>query len=215
MSPAVEVAIETSERPGSLAVRLANRRAERTLAESRAHARDLLPLLAELLDELGLDATAARELGAVYVGLGPGSYTGLRVGLATAQGLARGAECPLRGVPSFEALSLGELAPGEHAHVVRDARAGRFYHAAYRRTEDDVEVHSAPRALRLEELQAALEEPGRRFLDAGSAEALGAAPGPGLARAGDLLTLGARRLESLGPQDPAGLEPLYLRAFGE
>ena len=66
-------------------------------------------------------------------GVGPGSYTGLRVALATASGLARAVGAEVRGAPTFAALAAGVLGPGEEAVVTLDARRGNVYAAHCRR----------------------------------------------------------------------------------
>jgi tRNA threonylcarbamoyl adenosine modification protein YeaZ len=92
-----------------------------------AHARDLVPELERLLSAAGVERRDGKlALGAVIAGLGPGSYTGLRVGIATAQALARATGAALFGLPSFEALAFAELTPGQEGTVAMDARAGRF-----------------------------------------------------------------------------------------
>jgi tRNA threonylcarbamoyl adenosine modification protein YeaZ len=75
--------------------------ASRRLDEARRHARDLAPAVAELLAAQGW---RARGLHAVFVSRGPGSYTGLRVGIATAKGLAHGLGRPIVGVSTGGAL---------------------------------------------------------------------------------------------------------------
>ncbi|MCZ7645712.1 MAG: tRNA (adenosine(37)-N6)-threonylcarbamoyltransferase complex dimerization subunit type 1 TsaB [Planctomycetota bacterium] len=77
-------------------------RAERRDASGAKHGAALAPLARELLSQAGLKP---RELGAVAVSLGPGSWTGLRIGLAAAKALAWGAGVALVGVPSLEALA--------------------------------------------------------------------------------------------------------------
>ena len=76
------------------------------------HSEELLPRVAGLLSEAGIDA---RQLGALIVGTGPGAFTGLRVGLATAKTLAHQLRLPIVGVSSAEALLLaardGQTAP--------------------------------------------------------------------------------------------------------
>lgn len=213
----VLVALETSSRRPSVAARLDDRLISRELASERAHASDLVPALDELLRELGV---GPEHLAGLIVGTGPGSYTGLRVGIATAFGLARASGAALRGVPSGEALAFGELAPDEEGSHLLDARQEGFYFARYRRERDEVRVLEAPRVLGRAELAAALGGPGTLFTEAALLESdlldpaarerarMGVVPN---ARA--LLELGAARLERLGGQAPESIEPLYLRAF--
>ena len=80
------------------------------LADMGANAGNLVfqHAVAGLLDELGVAPDAVAR---VLVGTGPGSYTGLRVGVATALGLARGTGAHLFGLPSLEARAWGALAP--------------------------------------------------------------------------------------------------------
>jgi tRNA threonylcarbamoyladenosine biosynthesis protein TsaB len=210
----VACAIETSTRQPSLALWAAGRARSVDLAGERPHASDLLPALDQLLAAAGL---APGALEAVIVGTGPGSYTGLRVGCATALGLARGTGALLRGVPSVEALVFDGVPAGGQAGVLIDARAGEVYFAHYRRTPDDVEAVAPPCVVRRGEL----------FLPAGlplyaDAAALAAAAleertgdvlGPPRPRAEALLRLGTLRLAQHGPHAPHEVEPLYLRAF--
>lgn len=213
----VHLALETSTRAPSLAGAAGERRVEIRLSSERAQASDLVPALERLLGELG---ATPLEVAGVLVGLGPGSYTGLRIGVATALGLARGCGAALRGIPSSEALAFGELEPGEECCQILDARQGALYLAHYRRLEAELETLRAPCVLEPAELARALP-PGIPLLcGPGAVEAarlpaqvlgrvrLGAEP-----RARALLELGLARLERLGPQRPEEVEPLYLRAF--
>lgn len=211
------VAFETSSRSGSVALSHGEFLGELRLTEAEAHARDLLPRLDELLARAG---TSAGSIEAVFAGTGPGSYTGLRIGIATALGLARGTGAGVRGVPSGEALVHGVVAPGEEAAVLLDARAGELYLARYRRTADGVAVARPPCVIAASELARELP-PGPLVL--GDAPALRAAAGAGHApdrlqeapppRALSVLELGRARYLELGPQAPAEMEPLYLRPF--
>lgn len=214
---AVALAILTSTRCPSLAVRAGGRTLEARLDSGRAHASDLLPALERLLAELG---AAPRELSAVIVGTGPGSYTGLRVGAATALGLARGSSAVLFGLPSTEALVWGACASGEQAAVVIDARAGELYFASYRRLADSLEVLQAPSIVDAAALSELLPSATRVLADDDAVRAAG------LEQRGDLrlertahasataaLELGLARLAREGAHDAARIEPLYLRAF--
>ena len=194
----LEVAIETSSRRASVAARAGERVLQADLSSSRAHASDLLPGLDRLLGELGC---RPGEIEAVYVGIGPGSYTGLRVGIATALGIARSTGAALVGLCSFEVLLWERLAPGETGGVLLDGRSGGFYHARYRRTEQGLEELLAP---------AILEPAAARERAAGDGRSFGA-DDPPQARA--LLELGAARLARSGPMSPADVQPLYLRPF--
>jgi len=213
----VAVALETSARAASVAVRSGERSIEIALEPDRAHAGDLLPAIDRAVRELG---RSPREIGLVRVGTGPGSYTGLRVGIATALGIARGTAAQLRGVPSGETLAFGELVPGEESAVVLDARAGELYFALFRRTASEVEILRAPCVLRPEELVPALPGGGPIFGDRAALEVAAVSPAvlerfrPGVVpRAAALLALGAARVERLGPESPESIRPLYLRPF--
>ncbi|MFN0062780.1 MAG: tRNA (adenosine(37)-N6)-threonylcarbamoyltransferase complex dimerization subunit type 1 TsaB [Myxococcaceae bacterium] len=91
---------------------------------------DLLPGAIDSL--LESENTRLTALETIVVGLGPGSFTGLRLGLATAKGLAYAAEVPLVGASSLEALAL-EGPEGRLLIAAAHARKGEVYAAAYRR----------------------------------------------------------------------------------
>jgi tRNA threonylcarbamoyladenosine biosynthesis protein TsaB len=90
------------------------------------HAQRLLVLSAQLLEAAGL---GWRDVGLVGVGAGPGSYTGLRIALASARGIARAHGAALLGVSSLRALA--EPVRGRAAVAVLDARRGEAFVAAY------------------------------------------------------------------------------------
>lgn len=211
-----EVAIETSTRAASVAVGHEGRVVHASLSGARAHASDLLPELDRLLRELDLSPAA---LETVFVGTGPGSYTGLRVGVATALGLARGTGAVLLGVPSGETIAYRELSAGETCTFLLDARQAQLYVARYRRTAEDVEVLHAPSVATADELAPLLVDP-RIFGDETVADAarLGEAERARLVvgvrpTADALLALGRAQLARRGPDAPSDVEPLYLRPF--
>lgn len=215
-----ELALESSRREVSLALRVGSALA--TDSGEAAHASDLLPRLARLLERAGVARNAGQlPLGAVFVGLGPGSYTGLRVGIATALGLARASGAPVFGLCSFEALAFGELRAGEEGTVALDARAGRFYHARYRRTEHGLLVLDAPAVLPADELAERCARAPLVFGHPELALAAGLALPPttrlrtdARPQASALLELGRAR-RAAGEIAPATtLEPLYLAGFG-
>jgi tRNA threonylcarbamoyladenosine biosynthesis protein TsaB len=90
------------------------------------HTTQLLPLAAGLLDEAGLRLADVQLIG---VGLGPGTFTGLRIGIATARSLAQATGAGLAGVPSLRALA--ETIPAASALPVLDARRGEAFVAGF------------------------------------------------------------------------------------
>lgn len=222
----IAAAFETSTRDASVAISIPVAGAQEiltgTLDGGRAHASDLLPLLAKLLEEHGLTAA---DLDVVAVGIGPGSYTGLRVSVATALGLSlgeTGGKTPdLVGVPSCEALLARVLQPGETGRWLQDARSGGFYIASGSMSATgEFAMQTEPSVVD----RTGLEE----FLRAGSGARLigDTATAASLAKLGiefdleahiptaaDVLRLGLPRLESRGPTPPGELAPLYLRPF--
>jgi tRNA threonylcarbamoyladenosine biosynthesis protein TsaB len=139
-------------------------------SERPHHTSDALGLAAGLLDAAGLDW---RDLDAIAVGLGPGTFTGLRVGVATARGLAQSLNLPLVGVSSLKALALPALAidaqeamraaasqdvdAGSPVLAVLDARRGEVFLAAYGRGDGNPEL-AAPRVLRPQEIASVLAQ---------------------------------------------------------
>ncbi len=212
------VALESSTRRASVAAQASgNPIAEAWLESERAHASDLLPALDGLVTRIG---STPADLKAVCVGTGPGSYTGLRVGIATAMGIARASGATALGVPSGETLCFGSCLPGESMILLLDARSGEIYYARYRRLEDEVETIDPPRVVVPSEVANLTDDEIAIFGDA----TVGAAAGlsiSALARlrtdvvpaARDLLELGSRRI-ARGITTPLDvLEPLYLRNF--
>lgn len=142
---------------GVLAVRPVN------VAGSYADA--LLPVIRELLDDTGRDKG---EITAVGVTSGPGSFTGVRIGVATAKGLAWALGCELVAVTSLEAMAAALLADAaaeaELAVPVLDARRGELFAGLFRRAGSWVEPVLPPAAAApdawWDRLAAALPDPG-------------------------------------------------------
>lgn len=101
----------------------------RDLIAPRAANTRLLPEIEALLGDHGL---SARDLGAVVVGRGPGSFTGVRIGVATAKGLAQGLGAPLFGVGTLDAVARRFAARDGLVGVVGDAMRGEVYPALFR-----------------------------------------------------------------------------------
>jgi tRNA threonylcarbamoyladenosine biosynthesis protein TsaB len=93
---------------------------ERTFSSDRSHNAVLFSPLSELLAEV-----EPEQIGLILVGTGPGSYSGTRVGIAAAQGVALAAGCPVVGVPSI--LAAPSAAQGGPCRIVGDARRGSLW----------------------------------------------------------------------------------------
>jgi len=136
------LAIDTSSPTGSVAAaRGISVLAEARLDSGRRHGRDLVPAVERLLAEVGWRPS---DLDAVAVGVGPGSYTGLRVGLTCARTLAFACDARLLGIGSLNALALN--APDDAPHVVTavDAQRGNLYVAEFQRDATDRLVCTQP-----------------------------------------------------------------------
>jgi tRNA threonylcarbamoyladenosine biosynthesis protein TsaB len=89
----------------------------------------LAPAIRSILNDAGL---SPRDIDAVICGRGPGSFTGLRIGMAAAKGMAAALGIPMVSVPTLDAIAqTGEALPGVRLALL-DARKDRFYCAAYR-----------------------------------------------------------------------------------
>jgi tRNA threonylcarbamoyladenosine biosynthesis protein TsaB len=122
--------IETSSALGSVAL-LENGATICSLEHRRenAHGESILPMIEQALARAGWNR---RQLDRIAVGIGPGSFTGLRVGIALAEGLCEGLGIPLVGIPS--PIAVATALPGERPGcrcVLLDARKGEAFLAAY------------------------------------------------------------------------------------
>lgn len=97
------------------------------------HSRTLLPMAEQLLQNVGLTAP---ELDGFAVAAGPGSFTGIRIGVATVKGLAFGADKPCVGVSTLEAMAWNLIGMTGTVSCVMDARAGQVYNARFRLAPD-------------------------------------------------------------------------------
>ena len=103
----------------------------------REHTQRILPLVQEVLNESGTQLT---DLAALAFGRGPGSFTGVRIGIGIAQGLALGAELPMIGVSTLATMAQGAWRKTGATRVLAaiDARMGEVYWAEYQRDEQGV-----------------------------------------------------------------------------
>jgi tRNA threonylcarbamoyl adenosine modification protein YeaZ len=180
--------------------------AEKHYEEANRHAERLLPLVMQLLAEAAWPKSSIDRIG---VGVGPGSFTGLRVGIGLANGMALGLRRPLVGVGSLRAMAhAGPAAAGARVAVL-DAKRSEFFVAAYSESGDEL---LAPMAIPQAEFSSELARllPDKDFVMVGRA----APADPRLQRdvASDLptATSTACLAELLDPADAPAL-PIYVR----
>jgi tRNA threonylcarbamoyladenosine biosynthesis protein TsaB len=129
-APGRTLLLETSQRLGRVALAERDRIVgEHVLDESRRHARDLAPAVKELLAE---QDWPARSLEAVFVSRGPGSYTGLRVGMVSAMTLAYATGCGLLAIDTFAVIAR-QAPDAEIVDVIADAQRDKLYVQRFRR----------------------------------------------------------------------------------
>jgi tRNA threonylcarbamoyladenosine biosynthesis protein TsaB len=168
--------------------------------ERPGHTTRLLPLADGLLAQAGLEWGALER---IAVGVGPGTFTGLRIGVATARGLAQALGVELVGVSTLRALAEGALraSPGAEREVlaVIDARRGEVFVGGY---ATGVELF-APRALAPSALASVLASVESVAYGASSL------PGPGWVAVGDGAVSYRTALEDLGIEVPEDASPLH------
>ncbi len=122
--------IEAASDSCSIALQTDGHILERTEAAPRMHSRLLYPMLNELMDQAGIKP---KQLDAVVFGKGPGSFTGLRIAAATAQGIGFACDIPLIGVSTLQAMatqSHNEL-QAQQVISIMDARMNELYVGFY------------------------------------------------------------------------------------
>jgi tRNA threonylcarbamoyladenosine biosynthesis protein TsaB len=118
------LALDTATERCSVALRSEDRLIERCVDTSRAHADLLLPMVAEVLGEAGVEL---RELAGIAFGRGPGGFTGVRIAVSVTQGLAFAARLPVVGISNLAAVAQQVACPEDEVLVCMDARMGEVY----------------------------------------------------------------------------------------
>jgi tRNA threonylcarbamoyladenosine biosynthesis protein TsaB len=215
---AILMAIDTSTRMVGLALfDGAQVLSEASWSSQDYHTVELAPAVAEALRKAGFSYEA---LGALAVALGPGSFTGLRIGMALAKGLALARHLPIIGIPTLDILAAAQPAgPNRLAAVLRAGRgrlAVGWYEAAGNiwKMAQQVEVFTPEElARRISEpttICGELSEQEREFLGRDHPNITLASPAQSLRRAGFLAELAWKRWKAGSTDDPASLSPVYL-----
>ena len=202
---------------------------EKILAEhsrsTASHGAELPAAVAEVLEKAGLKL---RDLRGIGVGIGPGSFTGLRVGIAYAKGLVLALGCALIGIPTFDCLALAafeKASPSEGTQVcaLLDARKGEVYANLYRARTDRLDKISQPLVIRLQTLYPELSDGVILVGDSKAKEASLLLNERGIrstvlegvevnSRGRYVAALAVERISRGEIDSPATLEPLYVRS---
>jgi len=210
------LALETSTEYCSVALWLDGVVVERCELVGQKHSELLMAMLEDVLKQAGVKLA---QLDGIAFGMGPGSFTGVRIACGAAQGLAFGANLPVAGVCTLQALA--EASGKLRVIAALDARMGEIYHAAYEKREGAWVALSEPRLCKPEE---APPLPGNGWFGAGSGFAvhgavlaeryagqLQGADDAAVPQAAAIAALGAAQFAQGVGMDAAEALPLYLR----
>ncbi len=225
------LAIDTSSETISIALRADHKILSVSLKIGLKHSETLLPWIDRLFREAGIDVPS---LSLVVCSIGPGSFTGLRIGLSTAKGIVMGSESALVGVSTLDYLAgRFDFFKGTVAPVI-NAKKNRFYTAFYngdKRLTDYLDVTAADFFINFEKLQEVCQSEQKyrkyqsrllltgpdcdiiyRYLkDNLQHENTAMDRGFRFADAYTLLNIGEKRFKEAGGDNPAALAPLYIR----
>jgi tRNA threonylcarbamoyladenosine biosynthesis protein TsaB len=209
--------IETSGRRGHVGAAAGRELiAPHELDPARSHARDLAPALKSVLIRAGWNAS---DLSAVFVSVGPGSYTGLRVGVMAAKVLAYAVKCDFVAVETFTAIAARCPLSAAALDVICDGQRGMLYTQRFARSgasewapATELKVVGKDEWLRDLDAEVLVSGPGLPLVEASLPPGARAVPADLRdADLGGVLLAGLARYESGARDDPWRCEPLYLR----
>lgn len=202
------LAIDTSTEQAGLAIRAGESIHARSWSAGRTQTTSVLPAIDELIGVAGM---APNDLSAVAVATGPGTFTGLRVGMSIAKGIVLALGIPLVGIPTLQITAAG-VGDAEDILAVLPAGRGRVVSQRFGADADD-----APHNSTLDELIETLASmPGTLVVgELGDVQQERVAAVHPRVRwehrdPGVLIRLAGERLDSGEPDDPVTLEPVYL-----
>lgn len=190
---------------------------------AREHTQRILPMVQQILAEAGLSLT---QLDALAFGRGPGSFTGVRIGIGMAQGLSLGAQLPLLPVSTLQTMAQGayRLTGADNVLAAIDARMGEVYWGEFSRNAQGVwSGEETEKVIKPEQLLARAAELSGRFATVGTGwetypHLLGESPVSELfdgkmllPHAEDMLPLALQLWENGIRVNPEDAEPTYLR----
>jgi tRNA threonylcarbamoyladenosine biosynthesis protein TsaB len=216
------LALDTATLVSSVALATADTLlAEITLQTKKTHSELLMPHIAKLID---MAEVAKTDIKAVAVSIGPGSFTGLRIGLSTAKTLAYAMNIPVVGVPTLAALAYGCPVPGVLLAPMLDAQKGNVYQALFEWQHGELKEVQPATVAEIDVALHALIQQERPVVLLGEAavmyrdkiEQIGknlvlAVPHMIIQRASSVAGLGHKLIEQGVKHNTMSLEPVYIR----
>jgi tRNA threonylcarbamoyladenosine biosynthesis protein TsaB len=178
------------------------------LDETRRHARDLAGVVGDLLAGEGLRPA---DLTGVMVGIGPGSYTGLRVGIISAKALAYATGCNLVAVPTFAAIAVRASGEAKGVWVIADALQGLLYRQRFGAAADGLRIEPADEWLKSLSAGEWVSGPGVKLVAGRIPTSCSLVPEADREPSVESLFAAGRSLLPLTRAEVFRLEPLYLR----
>jgi len=219
MERSLLIAIDTATRWAGLALHDGKVvRAESCWQSHNNHSVELMPALDRMLDQQGV---GPQNLAAVAVAKGPGSFTGLRIGMSVAKGLAQAQEIPILGVPTLDILTVPHSEQRRPVWAVIQAGRGRLCAAFYRRrrgrwkqdgdlyltTIEELATLISGRCLVCGELSQTEQD---NLIELSEADLVFASSAMTMRRPACLAELGWERMQKGEVDDLATLSPVYL-----
>ena len=191
---------------------------EFTISNKNTHSQIIMPMLDEMLKFAGLDID---DIDVFATAIGPGSFTGLRIGIATAKALCQGGDKKIIGISSLYGLSENVYEEGKIICPIIDARRGDVYNALYLNGE----CMQKDRVINIETLLDELKDSNEKIIFVGdgvllhkdlltqklSEKAEFASPSKIMANASSIANLALKRAKNNDFDDIYKLEPIYLR----
>jgi tRNA threonylcarbamoyladenosine biosynthesis protein TsaB len=213
------LAIETSGRVGSVAVVDGGRIvADETFPHGLQHAAQIVPILDRLCRARGW---APRDVEELYVSAGPGSFTGLRIGITLAKTMALATGARVVAVPTVRVLAENAPAEARHVVVVLDAKRDQIFTARFERAPDGWAEREPAHLASLADVLARSPRPVHligeglphhaKFVPAGDAGVITTPPELWRARAAAVAEIGAAMARDGAYADPYRLTPIYVR----
>ena len=195
---------------------------EYTIQNKQTHSQTLLPMLDAMMKMAGVEI---EEVDAIAVASGPGSFTGLRIGAATAKGLAGALHKPIVAVPTLEGLAYNCSLQDKLICPLMDARRKQAYYGIYSWEEDGLKTVSQPAAEPIESIIEKINKIGKNILFLGDGVSVFketidetvcvpysfATTQNNWQRAGSIAALGEVYAAREDTMEPAAFAPVYLR----